>query len=103
GTAPAHCAARRSPKPDAPTDGMPLPHALPDPQAAALFHGSPAAGAEARRALGGLSFAQLARRRPAAIPAAPALAEYFEAGFGHRDGVFQLDEAARGVLQRGLD
>ena len=59
GAAQAHRAARRGAEPDAAADRLPLPHALSDPQAAALLDRSAAAGEEARRPLGGVSFAEL--------------------------------------------
>ena len=42
------------PEPDQPADRLPFPHALPDPQVAALQPGDPAAQARRRRALGRL-------------------------------------------------
>ena len=45
----------------------------------------------------------LTQRGAAAVPAAAALAEDLEAGVGDDHRVLELDEAARGMLQRGLD
>src|SRR5688572_32989940 len=43
---------------------MPFPHALPDPQAAALLNRNPATRTKARRALGGVSFKELSELHP---------------------------------------
>ena len=61
GAAQAHRAAGRGAEPAQSADRLPLPRALPDPQAAAVRDRSPAAGTEARRALGGVSFKELGR------------------------------------------
>ena len=50
--APAHHAAGRRPEPDPAAQRLPFPHALPDPEAAALQPGDPEAQARRRRALG---------------------------------------------------
>src|SRR5690242_9034159 len=42
-------------------------------------------------------------RAAGAIPAAGAVAVDLKAVRRHRDGIFELDEAALGMLQRGLD
>jgi ABC-type dipeptide/oligopeptide/nickel transport system ATPase subunit len=52
GQAPAHRAAGRRAQPDPAASGLPFPHALPDPQAAALQPGDARAQAKRRRALG---------------------------------------------------
>src|SRR3954463_15099287 len=44
----------------------------------------------------------LPHRRPAAVPPSPTLAENLKSRIGHRNGVLQLDETARRMLQRGL-
>src|SRR5215475_2999086 len=44
-----------------------------------------------------------AQRGPTPIPAASALAVDIEADFCHHDRIFELDEAALGMLQRGLN
>ena len=48
-------------------------------------------------------FANSPHRGAAAVPAATALAVNVKACGGDHDRVFELDEAALGVLQRGLD
>ena len=64
GEAPAHPAAGRRAEPDPPAVGLPFPHPLPDPRAAAVQHGEAAVAADRRRPLGGVS--------PARIVPAPA-------------------------------
>ena len=54
GEATAHPPAGRRSEPDPAADGLPLPHALPDPGAAAVQHGEAGIAEICRRALGGV-------------------------------------------------